>query len=156
MSLKKEYKGTIIAIWHTADMGKTETIRAFANLLINNFQDDLVSIRPDPAFVPPSGDFILVVRINGVVIGITSEGDPGTGLENRLINLADNRECDIILCATRTRGETVTAVDQVASTRNYRTIWTSTYQIEGEDDQQLVNNLKAEHLLDLIQRLGLL
>jgi hypothetical protein len=155
MSLKKEPQRTIIAVWHTADMGKTETLRAFANLLLNTFPL-IESIRPVPAFVPPSGDFILVVRINGVVIGITSQGDPGTDLENRLINLADNRECDIILCSTRTRGETVTAVDRVARSRNYRTIWTSTYQIEGRDNQPIVNNLKAAHLLDLIQTLGLL
>ena len=155
MSLKKESQRTIIAVWHSADMGKTETIRAFANLLLNTFPL-IESIRPDPAFVPATGDFILVVRINGVVIGITSQGDPGTDLENRLINLADNRECDIILCSTRTRGETVIAVDRVARSRNYRTIWTSTYQIAGQANQQLVNDLKAKHLLDLIQTLGLL
>jgi hypothetical protein len=155
MSLKKESNRTIIAIWHAADMGKTETLRAFANLLLNTFPQ-FDPIRPVPAFVPPSGDFLLVVRINGVVVGITSQGDPGTDLENRLINLADNRECDIILCSTRTRGETVTAVDRVANTRDYQTIWTSTYQIEGEDNQRIVNNLKAAHLLDLIQTLGLL
>ncbi len=155
MSLKKEHQGTIIAIWHAADMGKTETLRAFANLLITTFPD-CEPIRPIPPNVPATGDILLVVRINGVVIGITSQGDPSTDLENRLINLVDNRECTIILCATRTRGETVTAVDRVASSRNYRTIWTSTYQIEGQDNQRIVNNLKAAHLLDLIQTLGLL
>ena len=147
---------TIIAIWHSADMGKTETIRAFANLLINNFQGNLVPIRPDIARVPVNGDFTLVVRINGVVIGITSQGDPRTGLEGRLQNLADTHECNIILCATRTRGETTTAVDRVARSRNYQTIWTSTYQIEGEANRRTVNDLKARHLLDLIQTLGLL
>lgn len=147
---------TIIAIWHSADMGKTETIRAFANLLINNFQNNLVSIRPDIARVPVNGDFTLVVRVRGVVIGITSEGDPRTGLEGRLQNLADTHGCSIIVCATRTRGETTTAVDRVARSRNYQTIWTSTYQIAGEANQQTANALKARHLLDLIQTLGLL
>lgn len=136
-------------------MGKTATIRAFANLLTTTFFD-FESILPDPVLIPNDRDFILIVRINGVVIGITSQGDPGTGLENRLINLADNHRCDIILCSTRTRGETVTAVDRVANTRNYQTIWTSTYQIAGEANQLIANDLKARHLLDLIQTLGLL
>ncbi|AEA44116.1 hypothetical protein [Fluviicola taffensis] len=146
---------TIIAIWHSADMGKSATIRAFANLLITTFPD-FEPITPVPPNVPPNGDFILVVRINGVVIGITSQGDPGTGLENRLMNLADNHECNIILCSTRTRGETVIAVDRVAGRRGYETIWTSTYQIAGEANQRIVNGLKARHLMDLVQTLGLL
>lgn len=146
---------TIIAIWHSADMGKTETIRAFANLLITTFPD-FEPIQPIPARIPTTGDFTLVVRIQGVVIGITSQGDPGTGLEGRLRNLSDNHGCDIILCSTRTRGETTTAVDRVARTGNYQTIWTSTYQIAGEANQRTVNDLKARHLLDLIWTLGLL
>ncbi|MHC2993632.1 hypothetical protein OB13_19380, partial [Pontibacter sp. HJ8] len=69
--------------------------------------------------------------------------------------LADEFNCDIIICATRTRGETVKTVDRIARSKGYDIIRTSTYQV-SKGHRTLANQLKAKHLLDLLQNLGLL
>lgn len=144
---------TILAIWHVADKGKTATLREFANLLLVTYPT-FISVVPIPAVISTIGDFRLIVEINGKIIGVESQGDPNTNLRGRLLDLADNFHCDIILCSTRTRGDTIHAVDNLWQTRGFQTIWTSTYQMST--NHNLVNQAKARHLLDLLQILGLI
>lgn len=146
---------TVLAIWHLADKGKTETLREFANLLMATYPS-YIPVDPIPPTVSPDKDFRLIVKVNGKNIGIESQGDPNTNLQHRLIELADKFQCEIILCSSRTKGETVVAVDNLHRTRNFQTIWTSTYQIDGRTNQNLANNLKAKHILDLLQGLKLI
>lgn len=144
---------TVLAIWHTNDKGKTETLREFANLVPRRYPN-YRPIFPIPMTIPPNDDFRVVLQINGTIIGIETQGDPNTNLESRLMDLADNFNCDIILCATRTRGDTVGAVDNLSHNRGFQTIWTSTYQMAT--NHQLVNQAKARHLLDLLLSLNLI
>jgi hypothetical protein len=146
---------TILSIWNSGNKGKTETLREFANLLLLTYPRRRIIFSAD-SIVPDTGDFRLVVEINGKIIGIESQGDPKTELQNRLIELADVFKCKLILCSTRTRGETVAAVDHLFDTRNFQTLWTSTYQIANARQHDLVNELKAKHLLDLLQSLSLI
>jgi hypothetical protein len=146
---------TILSIWHTGRKGKTETLRAFANLLLTTYSA-IRPIYPEVARVPLNGDFRLVVEINKKIIGVESQGDPGTNLQNRLIDLVDNYNCELILSASRTRGKTVAAIDNLFHSRGFDTIWTSTYQIANEDQHDRVNQLKAKHILELLQLQGLL
>lgn len=146
---------TVIALSHSGGKGKTGTLRELASLLLEEYPNH-TAIFPKPIVIPLSGDFRLIIEINGKIIGIESQGDPKTDLKNRLIELADNFKCDIIFCTSRTRGETVHSVDHLFHTREFKTIWTSTYQIEGEENQLLVNKLKAKHLIELIQKLSLI
>lgn len=144
---------TILAIWHVADKGKTATLREFANLLLVTYPT-YIPIVPTPAFVPTTNDFRLVVEINGKIIGVESQGDPKTNLKGRLLDLADIFHCEIILCSTRTKNDTIDAVDNLWQTRGFQTIWTSTYQMAT--NHNLVNQAKARHLLDLLQTLRLI
>lgn len=146
---------TILSIWHSGNKGKTETLREFRNLLLATYPT-YRPIFPLPTTITATGDFRLVVEINGIIIGVESQGDPNTNLQNRLIDLADNFHCGIILCSSRTRGDTVSAVNNLANTRGFQTIWTSTYQIANTANHNLVNKLKAKHLLDLLQGLLLI
>ena len=88
------------------------------------------------------------------IVAFESHGDPGTGLEKRLTELAV--KCDIIFCTCRTRGETVIAIENTASNHNFKTIWTSTYQIEGVANQIIANKQKAVHIIQLLQALSIL
>ena len=146
---------TILSIWHIGDKGKTETLRELGNLLLLTYPS-FRPIFPTVEVVPATGDFRLVIEVNGKIIGVESQGDPNTNLHNRLIDLADKFKCEIIICSSRTRGDTVLAVDNLYHTRNFQTIWTSTYQIGDNTKHTLVNQLKAKHILDLIQSLGLI
>lgn len=146
---------TIVAIWNAANRGKSQTLREFANLLLINYPG-LREIDPKPKSVPLTGDFRLVVEINGIIVGIESHGDPNTDLEKRLFELADKFKCELILCSTRTKGETVYAVENLENKKGFQIIWTSTYQIANANQQNLVNQLKAKHILDLLKNLKLL
>ena len=57
----------IIAIWHTAGKGKSETIRQLANQFLLLYPS-ATPVCPSTILVPPKGDFRLVVQviINGV------------------------------------------------------------------------------------------
>lgn len=146
---------TILAIWHSGDKGKTETLREFANLLLATYPL-CIPIFPIPLVLSPNGDIRLVVKINGRIIGVESWGDPTTKLKERLIDLADSYHCEIILCSTRTKGDTVKAVENLHNTRGFEMIWTSTYQIDNKTHHAFVNRLKAKHLLDLLIGLSLI
>lgn len=143
---------TILALWHVAQRGKTATIQAFANLILTTPGVRIIHSRPTPR--PVVGDIRLVVDIGGVTVGIESHGDPDIPLRPRLIDLADNFNCDVIVCATRTRGESVWAVEHLETTRGFEAIWSSTYQMAAPTQYATVNNLKAVHMFDLLRSLG--
>ncbi|MGH1336872.1 MAG: hypothetical protein ACRBFS_12175 [Aureispira sp.] len=144
---------TILAIWHSEGKGKTETVREIAKNLMKIYPN-FKAIYPNPAIVHPKDDFRLIIEINGKIIGLESQGDPKTNLEKRLEELVNKYNCDIIYCATRTRGKTVKAVGNIANNYGYDQIWTSTYQTSS--NHSLVNALKAKHIIDLTQSLGLI
>lgn len=146
---------TVLAVWHGAGKGKSSTLREFANLLLATYPK-YIAIEPIPASVPVSGDFRLVIKIKGKIIGIESKGDPSTKLKARLLELADKYKCDVIICTTRTRGSTVTAVDNLYHNRGFETIWTSTYQFAGATQQKQANKLKAKHILDLLNSFSII
>jgi hypothetical protein len=140
-------------------MGKSETIREFARVLLNKYRKPERRIEYfewkgkeiEGENVPCEGDITLVVKINETTIGIRSLGDPGSETDEALKKLA--KKCDIIVCASRTRGETVWAVDVL---QNFATIWTSTYQIADTSLQSKVNRLKAQQIMELITELALI
>ena len=146
-------KKWIVAVWHSANKGKTATLRELANHLLQNYPT-CVPIFPTPMIVPQMGDFRVIARINGRVVAVESQGDPHTDLHGRLLELTDTFSVDVIFCSTRTKGDTVAAVENLRLTRNFDTIWTSTYQTAG--NHGLVNRMKAQHLVDLVRSLSIL
>ena len=145
----------IIAVWHAGGKGKSASLREFGKCLVSKYPSAKIIYSKNPS-IHDSGDFTLIVEVNSKVIGIESQGDPNSNLGNRLAKIADNYHCDVILCSTRTRGDTVKSIDKVADKYNYSTIWTSTYQIAKETSQSIVNALKGKHILELIESLSLI
>lgn len=146
---------TVLAIWHEASKGKTESVRQFAMTLLQTYPA-FKPIFPIPSKIPLKGDFRLIVEINGKIIGVESQGDPGTKLEERLLHLADFYKCEVIICTTRTSGKTVESVKSLVRTRNFNDVWISTYEVVGKGHQSFVNKLKGKHILDLLQSLNVI
>jgi hypothetical protein len=96
-----------IALKGRANSGKTYTISKVYELLKAKY----------PAFKEEdfkiTVDIRVILIINGFRIGIESQGDPDSRLEKSL-NLFIKKECDVIVCATRTRGQTVEAVEKLS------------------------------------------
>jgi len=96
-----------IALKGRTDSGKTYTISKVYELLKAKYppieeEDFKIAV-----------DIRVILIIKGFKIGIESQGDPDSRLENSL-NLFIKKECDVIVCATRTRGQTVEAVEKLS------------------------------------------
>jgi hypothetical protein len=145
-------KKTVLSICHSGGRGKTESVRQFAISLLSAYPVR-TEIIPIPAIIPIKGDFRIIVKINGIIIGIESQGDPNSRLKIKLNELADVYKCDIIVCTSRTRGETIVAVDSLKP-KGFEIIRTSTYQTDEKLQQNIVNTTKGKHILELLQVLG--
>lgn len=143
---------TILAVWHSSNMGKTQSIRQFTLALLNTPSLSPTILLDDPNLHHPHWDFFMVIEANGKKVGIASQGDPKSGLQAKLTDLATNHQCDVIVCSSRTRGATVKDVEQVANSHHYDIIWTSTYQ--AGNNHRVMNQLKGQHMLDLLVQSG--
>ena len=144
---------TIIAIWNAGGKGKSSTILNLAKLLISTYPRHSVVFCSKNASALTI-DFSLILEIGGKIIALESQGDPNTDLEKRLDKIAITYKPDLVICSTRTRGETVQAVHRISQKHSFDEIWTSTYEIAHSHN--IVNTAKSEHLLDLIIRLSLI
>ena len=143
----------IIALWHFANKGKTNTLRKLGNMLLSKIQDNDIVYCDKPingnGKLPENGDFILVVKFRNEIVGIASEGDPYSDLKGKLEKLIKEYDVKYLFCATRTKGQTVVDVYTVAKEKDFKVLWTSTYQ--SDRDMEVFNELKAKHLLDLLE-----
>lgn len=143
---------TIITLSNVSNKGKSSSLRELAMILESRNPNDIVFSNPSP--ILSTGDFRLIIKINGKVIAIESKGDPSTDLGNRLEEIFNTYKPDIIFCSSRTSRNTVHDIKTFATTHSYQQIWTSTYHIDYQHD--LVNKLKAKHLFELLQSLNLI
>ncbi|MEQ7802139.1 hypothetical protein ABDJ41_20255 [Pedobacter sp. ASV1-7] len=143
---------TIIAIYGRQAEGKSTTIKLAYEFLISRYPNAIFN-----PIVDFSGDILSTVELNGIRIGFESQGDPSSRIitQDTLRKLADkdfNIEmggCDIIICATRTEGQTVKKVDEIASKFGYHTIWISSFW-SPTLNEQVLNEKAANNILDII------
>ncbi len=140
-------KKTVIANWGHARQGKSDTVKRIARIILSNF--------PQATTIPPvidfSTDIKVIITIDKLKIGIESQGDPNSRLFESLNEFA-KENCDLIVCSTRTSGATVDAVSELNSSSGYDIIWVTNYR-SNEKNTDSLNNLSAEHIFELIQRL---
>lgn len=151
-----QLKKTLLAISNSAAQGKTSTLRNVSTILLENFSPKIIFPKAlDKAraleFIA-TGDFRLILIINGVKIAVESQGDPGTDLKERLKDLVE-QECDVIICTCRTRGATTDAVVDLKDL--YSIVWSSTYS-SNKFSHEFLNAKKAEHIIDLLESLNYL
>lgn len=103
----------IIAVRGPHDNGKSSVIKETINLLGKKY-----------AITTNIGgyDRNVNLNINNVLIGIESQGDPGSRMQTSLKNFI-KQGCDIILIACRTKGDTVKAIIQAHKKNNYEIVW---------------------------------
>ena len=64
----------------------------------------------------------------------------------------NNLDCEIIVCASRTKGSTVDAVEDVAQRGGYVTIWFSPFYSADSVNTNVLNNLTADAVIELIRK----
>ena len=124
-------KKQIIALYGTANSGKSTTLRKLYDLLIKAYPKAHIEI------IHPVGvDFTVIIEIDGVLIGIESQGDPGSRLDDS-IKIFKKRGCVIIVCCTRTRGSTVVIVEALRP--EFTITWH--HKIAGQDDDKMAQTI---------------
>lgn len=113
---------TIIANYGGPNLGKTKSIGLAYELLKRVADKDFGKIYVD------HDDFCAWMEINGVKVGISSQGDPWSHQKQWLDDLVA-KGCDIILAACRHSGATVTVIEDCARVNGYRIYWTSNARI---------------------------
>ncbi len=136
----------IYAFYGRGDIGKTSTIKEVYNLLIKKFGKEII-IETNTNILSVKGDIRVTVKIKGKLIGIESQGDPDSRLKASL-DIFVKMDCDIILCATRTRGSTVDFVKELEP--EYKIEWIKKYDF-GNGFEQKNKELAEEILTKIIQ-----
>ncbi|MEO8771589.1 MAG: hypothetical protein ABI402_15955 [Ferruginibacter sp.] len=138
---------TIIGIYGRGKEGKSTTIKKVVELILTNYPNAVASVNP----VDYSADILLTIHIGTVKIGFESQGDPNSRMiyADTVENLAKIDNCDIIVCATRTEGETVKKVDYVADIYGYDTVWLSSFW-SPKLKQRVLNYFAAENIIKII------
>lgn len=132
-----------IALKGKGSSGKTETINLVFQLLQNRYPNAVVDI-----LIPNTVDIKATMDINGHKVGIESQGDPRSRLQQSLADFV-NAGCSIVICATRTYGMTVDWVNNYSSGNQIDFIQQNYAALA---DHSKVNNQTA---LDIISTAGL-
>ena len=133
---------TIICLWGGAGIGKTSSIRAVW---------DRLNISNQPPLHQSADDICAIVPLCNSTIGIASLGDPCSAQDEWLIELM-TLDCEIIICASRTKGSTVAIVEQLAEQYEYKTIWLSPLSSYDGINTDLLNDLTANMIIELIKK----
>jgi len=140
----------IITLSNPGNHGKTQTIINLSSLIEKEYPRlETISSNYHRSEVSK------IYRVGNKVLALESHGDPKSGLKGRLEKIIQcNPENLTIVTASRTRGETPNDITAVAKEYGFNVIWTSNYVTYDKSiDKEKLNNLKAKHLLQMLQEL---
>lgn len=134
----------IIALWGKHDSGKTNTIKFLRDILLKRGAKE-------EKFVGDS-DFISVFDFQNKKVGVFSGGDRQDILEENFKCLQEYH-CDVIICPSRTKGETVHYLENIAL-QNNKLIWVEKARLSSggnyplDKERDIINLIQAEILFE--------
>lgn len=131
---------TTIVLKGKGGQGKSATIKLLRSLINSTYPSAVETILIDGA------DVKVLFEINGIKIGIESQGDPKSRQAKSIADFTA-LNCDIIICSSRTSGSTVRTVSNTQA-HGYRIIWTTNYR-SNHISHSTLNDLSAKYHLDL-------
>lgn len=132
---------TIIVNRGVGEQGKTTSIREVYNALKQKYPQLIIHSELD------NGDVKAIIEIDGVKIGIESQGDPYSRQGESLRNFV-NEGCDIIVVACRTKGDTLNNVYDLEQKNGYRIIFAQ--HLINVSIKHHLNNLYAKEIVQII------
>ncbi len=130
----------IFALQGLSNAGKSSTLIELMNQIITKYPNGkLQELHSGTKDVQ-----IIIEPVNGMRIGIESQGDPNSRLRK---SLADFRsaKCDVVFCACRTRGDTVNWINAMSPPDKIQFI----AQVSSQSGQQAANTAKARLLMQM-------
>jgi GTPase SAR1 family protein len=142
-TMDRQKKVIAICVWGTAGRGKTSTIRKVFELLAAKNK----SIRSNSA----QWDIHATAEYKGKKIGFCSQGDPAPyNNQCSILEGLINEGCDIVVCASRTKGETVNLITRLFD----EVIWVHNLCVEpyegNEGVAEEMNILSAKSIIKLL------
>jgi hypothetical protein len=131
---------TIIALKGRGKIGKTQTVRTVDELLRAKYPDARVEHERRTRV-----ELRVVLTVNGVKIGIETQGDPNGRLIKESLDLFVSLGCEVIICATRTSGETCIAVKALPG---FEVVWLEQQAQSAPFEQVLSNLAMARHIVE--------
>lgn len=132
----------LYALQGTHDCGKTETLNNVIHLLEKKYPNASKNIMLDG-----KDKKVIFENVNGLKVGIETQGDPDSRLEKSLIDF-QNMNCDIIICSCRTRGMTVDWVNNFSD--KYKIVF-----INQTIDNEKFFNSNMEKAISIVKLTGL-
>jgi D-arabinose 5-phosphate isomerase GutQ len=129
----------VIVVRGISNSGKTTSIKAALDLIKSNPSTEVNLLKNGK-------DLIVVISINGVIVVIASAGDTEEILE-ALLEAIKNIKWDVLVCATKSRGRTVSFIKEFA--KNYSCIWID--KVWSSEDRQTANEATA---LEILRHIG--
>jgi hypothetical protein len=135
----------VLALRGTANAGKSTTIRSVYQFLRRKHPD--LKIEGD---IIKRVEIKAVLTINGIRIGIESQGDPGGRLAESLVQF-EALGCALIICATRTFGRTTKAVERLRP--KYEVTWIDMNRRDEILEQETRNQKAARQIIAEIEQM---
>jgi hypothetical protein len=136
-------KKTILCLYGPANVGKTSSIRRVDEIM-QSYGAKLTKVLLDEY------DICTEYLFRTHKVGILSLGDPDSEQSNYLNQLAAD-ECEVIVCASRSKGATCDAVSKIASSK-YERYWISPlYEYDNKHPLAVdMHELNAEFIIKAI------
>lgn len=139
-------KKLIIANRGSKGQGKTSSIKAVFRHLSSQYPYKIFANK---------GDIKAIVDVEGVRVGIESQGDPNSRMMQSMDDFV-TEECQIIVTACRTRGDTYNKVIELHKQKGYDLIWAVNDKMvvaNGSTPQpmyDMLNDQYAQRVVDFI------
>lgn len=131
-------KKQLIALRGSSSVGKSTSIHILYRLLISEPTSKALSYEAHGRKL----DFVSIVEVDGYKIGLVNRGDRPGVLSQLLVELV-HKQCDIIVCAARTRGRVGALLSSFSPTYQLVTVPKS----RSANAPHATSNLRAAHLL---------
>ena len=130
----------VIANRGSKEQGKTSSIREVFNILAAKY--------PANVYID-YGDILATILIGDVLVGLESQGDPGSRIFDSLKKFVE-LGCDVIVCACRLYGDTTNAV-YALSNDGYQVIFATNDKSDDETMQVVLNKKFAVRVVDMLE-----
>ena len=133
----------VIANSNKGGYGKSTVIKEVLKQLIAKYPANVVHI-------PTHGDVKAIITINGIKVGIESQGDPNSRMARSMDEFVA-AECGIIVAACRTSGETYKKIDNELKNKGYDIIWASNDRYSDKSNKDIIGKLNDRYAKRIIQ-----
>ena len=133
----------IFALRGKSNTGKRQTIRTVVEMLSAKQPNATIEHNPITKVDPR-----VVMTVNHLKIGIESQGNSTGRLLKQTLDGFARIGCDVIICATRTRGTTIEAVDTLPG---FEVEWLQQHEQSQPTEQILRNIVMARQIVERVE-----